>query len=408
MGLFDLYQQANNNVSGLMGGLTPSQSDYLNGLAMGLLSQSGWSRTPVTFGQAMGNAMGTAQQYQSEQQLGQMRNAQLQGMQLENQRRADEAKARTELGGMLGTAPTVEQMGPPTSGGIFGTQITNPGTGLLGGQIDPATFYAKAATLPGYEQLGFSGLAGISKKKEPFTLSENQVRFDENGKPIAVGPPKMEGMYTNVSTDDAGQAWGVNRQTGVYERVPQNGKPTITSKQDAKGFSNAKDLRDEFTKQSKEFTAIRDAYGRVIEGAKNPSAAGDLSLIFSYMKILDPTSVVRESEQASAANAAGVPDQIRNMYNRVLSGERLNPVQRADFLSRAQMLYQRGMENQASLENQYSSLAQRYGISPQDVIVNYRLKDNAPALPTNAKQAPDGNFYIPDPKRPGKYLRVDQ
>lgn len=25
----------------------------------------------------------------------------------------------------------------------------------------------------------------------------------------------------------------------------------------------------------------------------------------------------------------------------------------------------------------------------------------------NAKQAPDGNFYIPDPKRPGKYLKVE-
>ncbi len=31
---------------------------------------------------------------------------------------------------------------------------------------------------------------------------------------------------------------------------------------------------------------------------------------------------------------------------------------------------------------------------------------NAPV--SGAKQAPDGNFYVPDPNRPGKYLRVDQ
>jgi len=39
--------------------------------------------------------------------------------------------------------------------------------------------------------------------------------------------------------------------------------------------------------------------------------------------MLDPGSVVRESEFATAQNAAGVPDQVRNMYNKVLSGTRL-------------------------------------------------------------------------------------
>ena len=32
----------------------------------------------------------------------------------------------------------------------------------------------------------------------------------------------------------------------------------------------------------------------------------------------------------------------------------------------------------------------------------------APAAYPNAKQAPDGNFYVPDPARPGKYLKVVQ
>lgn len=31
-----------------------------------------------------------------------------------------------------------------------------------------------------------------------------------------------------------------------------------------------------------------------------------------------------------------------------------------------------------------------------------------PAAPNGARLAPDGNYYIPDPKRPGKYLRVTQ
>jgi hypothetical protein len=31
-----------------------------------------------------------------------------------------------------------------------------------------------------------------------------------------------------------------------------------------------------------------------------------------------------------------------------------------------------------------------------------------PAAPNGARLAPDGNYYVPDPKRPGKYLRVTQ
>lgn len=68
------------------------------------------------------------------------------------------------------------------------------------------------------------------------------------------------------------------------------------------------------------------------------SAVGDLSLIFGYMKMLDPGSVVREGEFANAQNAAGIPDQVRNLYNRAMSGERLNPTQREAFQRQARTL----------------------------------------------------------------------
>lgn len=86
------------------------------------------------------------------------------------------------------------------------------------------------------------------------------------------------------------------------------------------------------------YVGINQAYKKVEAAANDPSAAGDLSLIFGFMKILDPASVVRETEFANAQNAAGVPDQIRNQYNKIVSGERLNPNQRADFIRQAREL----------------------------------------------------------------------
>jgi len=66
------------------------------------------------------------------------------------------------------------------------------------------------------------------------------------------------------------------------------------------------------------------------------------------MKILDPASVVRETEFANAQNAAGVPDQIRNMYNRALRGERLGEAQRDDFVNSAKKLV---VSQKAQLDN---------------------------------------------------------
>lgn len=138
------------------------------------------------------------------------------------------------------------------------------------------------------------------------------------------------------------------------------------------GIKDANALRDDFTKASKDFILTRDAYTRVKESARNPSAAGDLSLIFGFMRMLDPTSTVREGEFATAQNAAGVPDRIRNYYNRVMSGERLAPDQRADFVSRADSLYQGALRNHTRVEGQYTDIARRQGLDPRDIVISYR------------------------------------
>ena len=87
------------------------------------------------------------------------------------------------------------------------------------------------------------------------------------------------------------------------------------------------------------FNKIVPAFDRITASADEPSAAGDLALIFNYMKMLDPGSTVREGEFATAANSAGVDQRIRGILNNIINGERLTPAQRKDFLSRANKLF---------------------------------------------------------------------
>lgn len=149
-------------------------------------------------------------------------------------------------------------------------------------------------------------------------------------------------------------------------------KPTAMSPADRQTFGTK--LRTEFNTLSKDFRTIRDSYGRVLASTEDPSAAGDLALIFNYMKILDPGSVVRESEFANAAASGSLGQRWIAVGRKLLAGERLSPKMRADFADRAKRLFKSQKNIQSRLIKKYSGLAERSGISAKDVITEIEMK----------------------------------
>jgi hypothetical protein len=131
--------------------------------------------------------------------------------------------------------------------------------------------------------------------------------------------------------------------------------------------------RKEFTSLPvvKAFSDQTTAYGRVISSVQDPSPAGDLALIFNYMKVLDPGSVVREGEFATAQNAGSVDDRTRGLYNRIMSGERLSEAQRADFADRATRLYSGAEQQYKDISEQYGAFARSAGLPSEQVIPNF-------------------------------------
>lgn len=150
------------------------------------------------------------------------------------------------------------------------------------------------------------------------------------------------------------------------------------------------DARKEFTglKPVKDFVDVGFAYSRVVSSASDVSGASDLSLIFNFMKVLDPGSVVREGEFATAQNTGGVDQKIIGLYNKIREGAFLTPKQRADFINVATRLY-RGAEDQyKSIAEQYSNFAKEAGLDPALVIPDFGFKGELPATPT-ILQVPD-------------------
>jgi hypothetical protein len=165
-------------------------------------------------------------------------------------------------------------------------------------------------------------------------------------------------------------------QTYIDEKARSAaGQGKVDYEREQNVFDIEKGLRGEFKDKTKAFIDQRDAFGRIVNSAKDPSGAGDLSLIFNYMKVLDPGSTVREGEFAQVGKAGGLPGEIQNMFNRVTGGERLTPEIRKDIVSRAGQLYQGAEEQTSILADEYNGLASQYGAKPERVVGKFGLPE---------------------------------
>lgn len=141
-------------------------------------------------------------------------------------------------------------------------------------------------------------------------------------------------------------------------------------------LANANTLRDEYIKQSGDFDKISSSYSKIVKA--DPTPAGDMGLIFGYMKLLDPGSTVREGEYATAENSAGVPDRVRQAYNKAMSGEKLADSQRQDFKKQAQNVYKSASDRHEQTKKEYTRLSLQSGVDPTLVVVDYgTVQDNS-------------------------------
>lgn len=119
---------------------------------------------------------------------------------------------------------------------------------------------------------------------------------------------------------------------------------------------------------TKQFQDVSASYGKINSVAKaHPSPAGDMALIFSFMKMMDPGSSVREGEYANASNTTGVPGQVLNAYNKAIDGQLLSGGQRNDFVTQAQRMYQTHADQYGQLAGKYKEHAARRGVPIEDV-----------------------------------------
>lgn len=193
---------------------------------------------------------------------------------------------------------------------------------------------------------------------------------------IAQGPPKQE--YRTLSPEEAtargltgGSVYQIS-PTGQISAVSGTGSAGSTRKSEAelrKEFNGLAEVKNFRTVKSQGETILRlarDQAGRIKNG-QPATPQNDISMIFSYMKMLDPTSVVREGEFATAQNAAGVPDRIINAYNKAREGVLMNARQRQEMVNAARQVFLAARGTYNSRADEFRSYAEDYEVDPDRV-----------------------------------------
>lgn len=183
--------------------------------------------------------------------------------------------------------------------------------------------------------------------------------------------PQVETIYTAPDPDkqvdnaraDA-QLGNEEVRTGIAVRGEQRG---VTS--DAISNLTALQSRYEQLQPVKEYRAVLPQF---MQALKIPNdATGDNTLLYAYSKVMDPGSVVRESEQGAAANGAGYWESSVAKLKKELGvegGGQLSPVIRERLKRDIQARVQEMGKGYRLQRQRFGETAGRFGINPDDVI----------------------------------------
>jgi len=129
-------------------------------------------------------------------------------------------------------------------------------------------------------------------------------------------------------------------------------------------------LRKQYVARTGDLPKSRTQYQKLLDSANVPNAetgAGDVALVFSFMKMLDPGSVVRESEFALAKDTAGLLQRLKNTMVKAEKGEFMSPTQRREMVALAGKYMEAALAEEARVRGDLMGPVNSYGLSAENV-----------------------------------------
>ena len=309
------------------------RTQMLLGMGAGMLQATGPSKRPVSLGQAMGHGLEQGMLSSSNALTQQMKLQEMRAMEQYRQAQAEEMRQRSQ---QHAEELRVKQKQAQTQQQIIAWIA----------ERDPEL--AKWVALHP-ESAGEVVKAIVAQPKQP--KLERIETTNASGGRIQKFVEPTAGAEFPVAPKEFAPATSVSVNTG-----------------DRRTFQDESALRKEYDTTMKDVQEARNAFVVVRDSAQAATPAGDLAAATKFMKILDPSSVVRESELAMAMQASGAYDRLVNYHKRLINGEKLTPDQRADFLNIGRTLYEGLASQQSGVDDYYRKLSQDYGFNPERIV----------------------------------------
>ena len=276
-------------------------------------------------------------------------------------------------------AQQVPQAGPPSEAMLKENQFNLPNRTIPGVPASQEDMLLAAMKLrdPSVKNMM---LAERFKPKAPITVAQGAAVITQNPdgtytksfeNPKEITHPVSYQEYLLAQKDPIKPFKGSYNEYQDYEANRRRPITNVTTNVmgEQKTFENTQKLRSNFSQEPiyKGFQEVKSAFSQINDGLNLKSPAGDLAAATKFMKILDPGSVVRESELAMAMKATGALDRLQNYAKNVVTGNKLTPAQRDDFRKLSQQFYNSSATQFNEKQAEYTDIATRYGFNPTDV-----------------------------------------
>lgn len=217
---------------------------------------------------------------------------------------------------------------------------------IQGGGGDPSLW---VNMLQGNPQQRNQELTGIQQAvlsvKQRADLSEGQQRIGLSERQVAASE---RNVASQIASRQANQA--LNQQKFRQAQVVAQNAINEGVQIDAKG---RRSINSDITGLIKESVAIHGS-AKSLEGLeKLGSAASRLAAVFKFMKALDPTSVVRETEQGQVYAASGAASQLAGQLNSILGKGKLTDAGFKDLVATSKNIANSSLTSTSGSVNSY-------------------------------------------------------
>jgi len=230
-------------------------------------------------------------------------------------------------------------------------------------------------------QKAVSPLVDSVKRLAPFA-KRDPATFDAQVGALLTGPTQTEAAGALLASETA-KAQGKETGEGLGKIAAAKALQAAGVVDENSGFKNKDEkvkaensLRDDFVKQAQPFITMRDAKNRLDNIDK--TGAGDMTLVFQFMKMLDPGSTVREGEFATASNSGGVPSAIQGLYNKALGEGTIGTKARSEILGQANKIFEAAAVQHDKAATTFAGIAKRYKLDPDNVVIDLSPTGKAP------------------------------